>query len=39
MNIEQGISNNEIEIWVVFTSTFIIPCSLFDIQLSLICYQ
>ena len=35
MNIEQGISNDE----MVFVSTFVIPCSLFDIQLSLTCYQ
>lgn len=30
MNIEQGISNNEV--LGLFTSSFIIPCSLFDIQ-------
>jgi len=33
MNIEQEISNDEMG----FTSTFAIPCSLFDIQLSLTC--
>ncbi|MBU1677766.1 MAG: hypothetical protein KKD86_02730, partial [Bacteroidetes bacterium] len=38
MNIEQGISNNEVEIQIAFTSKFIIPCSIFDIQLSLTCY-
>ncbi|MFA4922592.1 MAG: hypothetical protein WC557_00170 [Ignavibacteriaceae bacterium] len=52
MNIEpptnrdrQGISNDEVEIQITFTSKFIIPCrsrfigdSLFDIQLSLTCY-
>jgi len=38
MNIEQGISNDEVEIQIAFTSKFIIPCSIFDIQLSLTCY-
>lgn len=31
MNIEQGISNNEVEIQIAFTSKFIIPYSIFDI--------
>jgi len=37
MNIRQGISNNEVELLIALTSKFIIPCSLFDIQLSLTC--
>ena len=42
MNNEQGISNNEVEEFLLlnkataknpaFTSTFIIPCSIFDIK-------
>jgi len=31
MNIEQGISNDEVKIQIAFTSKFIIPCSIFDI--------
>lgn len=38
MNIEQGISNDEAETQIAFTSKFIIPCSLFDIQLSTTCW-
>lgn len=34
MNIEQGISNYEVKIQLVFNSTFIIPCSLFNIYLN-----
>lgn len=31
MNIEQGMSNKEVSL--VFNSMFIIPCSIFDIQM------
>jgi len=31
MNIEQGISNDEVELLIALTSKFIISCSIFDI--------
>jgi len=31
MNIEKGISNDEVKIHIAFTSQFIILCSFFDI--------
>jgi len=35
MNIEKGISNDEVELLIALTSKFIISCSLFVIQLPL----
>ena len=32
MNTEQGVSNDEVKLFSMKTSMFIIPCSLFDIQ-------